>query len=159
VIYLGLGGLALGVLGAIGGTITLFKGADQAAALAAMAPTMSAGTLALVTAIKVLALLVAAAASFRGGRIFPSMFIGVALGLTIHALIPGIPETLAVAAAVLGFVLAIGRSGWMALFLAAAVAGSISVLGVLCLAILPAWLLVSRGPRMIVEEAPEPAHG
>ena len=107
---------------------------------------MSVGHLALVTVIKVAALLVAAAASFRGGRIFPSMFIGVALGLFINALVPGVPVTLAVGCAVMGYVLAIGRSGWLALFIAAAVAGSPAVLGVLCLAILPAWLIVTRAP-------------
>ena len=95
-------------------------------------------------------MLVSAAASFRGGRIFPSLFIGVALGLFINALIPGIPVTLAVACAVMGYVLAIGRSGWLALLIAAAVAGSPAVLGVLCIAILPAWLIVTRAPQMIV---------
>jgi H+/Cl- antiporter ClcA len=158
VLYLGAGGLLLGVLGAIGGTVTLFKGADQSAQLVQDAPTMSVGQLALVTIVKIAALLVAAAASFRGGRIFPSMFIGVALGLLIAAIIPGIPETLAVAAATLGFVLAVSRSGWLALFIAAAVAGSTTILGIMCLAILPAWLIVTRGPRMIVTDANEPAN-
>ena len=150
VIYLGTGGLVLGLLGAIGGTVTLFKGADQSVELVQNAPTMSAAHLGLVTFIKVAALLVSAAASFRGGRIFPSLFIGVALGLFINALIPGIPVTLAVACAVMGYVLAIGRSGWLALLIAAAVAGSPAVLGVLCIAILPAWLIVTRAPQMIV---------
>jgi len=63
------------------------------------------------------------------------------------------------AAATMGFVLAVSRSGWLSLFIAAAVAGSVTVLGLLCLAILPAWLLVTRGPRMLVEDEPktEPA--
>jgi H+/Cl- antiporter ClcA len=150
VIYLGLGGLVLGLLGALGGPITLFKGEAQAVELVDEASTMSAGHLALLTGVKILALLVAAAASFRGGRIFPAMFIGVALGLLIHALVPSVPETLAVAAATVGFVLAVSRSGWLALFIAAAVTGSVAVLSILCLAILPAWLLVSRGPHMLV---------
>lgn len=152
VIYLGLGGLILGVLGAIGGPVTLFKGEDQATQLVNDAPTMSAGQLALITGVKITALLVAAAASFRGGRIFPSMFIGVALGLFVSAVIPGVPQTLAVAAATMGFVLAVSRSGWLSLFIAAAVTGSATVLGILCLAILPAWLLVTRGPHMLVPE-------
>ena len=158
VLYLGVGGLVLGVLGAIGGTVTLFKGADQSAQLVSDAPGMSVGHLALVTGVKVAALLVAAAASFRGGRIFPSLFIGVALGLFINGLIPGIPVTLAVACATMGYVLGISHSGWLAIFIAAAVAGSPAILGMLCLAILPAWLIVTRAPRMIVVDAEsEPA--
>ena len=153
VLYLGVGGLLLGVLGAIGGPVTLFKGADQSAQLVTDAPSMSVGHLALVTFVKVAALLVAAAASFRGGRIFPSLFIGVALGLFINGLVPGIPVTVAVACATLGYVLAISRSGWLAIFIAGAIAGSPAIFGLLCLAILPAWLVVSRAPRMIVVDA------
>jgi H+/Cl- antiporter ClcA len=154
VLYLGLGGLVLGILGAVGGTVTLFKGEAQAVQLVEDAPSMSIGQLALVTGVKVLALLVAAAASFRGGRIFPAMFIGIALGLLVHAIMPAVPETLAVAAATMGFVLAVSRSGWLSLFIAAAATGSVAVLSVLCLAILPAWLLVTRGPHMIVRDRP-----
>jgi len=157
VLYLGAGGLVLGVLGAIGGPVTLFKGADQSAQLVADAPSMSVGHLAVVTVVKIAALLVAAAASFRGGRIFPSMFIGVALGLFINGLIPGIPVTVAVACATLGYVLAISRSGWLALFMAAAIAGTPAIFGLLCLGVLPAWLIVTRAPRMIVSGAPNPA--
>jgi len=49
-------------------------------------------------------------------------------------------------------VLAVSRDGWISLFIAVAVTGSIPVLPVLCIAVLPAWLLVSRGPEMIVHE-------
>ncbi len=154
VIYLGIGGLVLGVLGAIGGTVTLFKGADESAQLVRDAPDMSVGQLTLVTVIKIAALLVAAAASFRGGRIFPSMFIGVALGLLINAIVPAVPVTLAVACAVMGYVLAVSRSGWLSLFIAVAVVGSPAVLGILCLAILPAWVIVTRARAMIAK--PEP---
>ena len=82
-----------------------------------------------------------------------SLFIGVALGLFINGLVPGIPVTVAVACATLGYVLAISRSGWLAIFIAGAIAGSPAIFGLLCLAILPAWLVVSRAPRMIVVDA------
>jgi H+/Cl- antiporter ClcA len=157
VLYLGIGGLVLGGLGAVGGTLTLFKGADQSAALVDQAPSLSAGTLVWVAVVKIAALLVAAAASFRGGRIFPALFIGVALGLVVNALVPGVPVTLAVACATMGYVLAIGRSGWLAIFMAAAIAGSPTMLGVLCLAMLPAWLVVTRAPAMIALPEQEPS--
>jgi hypothetical protein len=54
-------------------------------------------------------------------------------------------------------VLAIARDGWIALFIGVAVTGGVMVLAVLCVAILPAWLLVTRAPEMLVpaESSPE----
>jgi H+/Cl- antiporter ClcA len=161
-LYVTLGGVILGVLGAIGGPITLFKGLTQMGELVADRSDYTTGTLALIVAVKIVALLVSAAAGFRGGRIFPAVFIGAAIGVFANALIPGIPPSIAVAAGVLGTVLAISRDGWIALFVATAVAGSVIVLPVLCIAILPTWLLVSRGPEMIVHpraEVAEPNDG
>ena len=65
-----------------------------------------------------LALVVAAAAGFRGGRIFPAVFIGAAAGLVVQSLVPDLPVLVAVACGVLGAVLAVGRDGWLALFIA-----------------------------------------
>jgi hypothetical protein len=84
---------------------------------------------------------------FRGGRIFPATFIGVALGLLGNALVPTIPIGLAVACGIIGVVLVVGRDGWLALFLGAAVAGDLSLLPILCVIVLPAWLLVSAVPE------------
>ncbi len=105
--------------------------------------------------VKTVALVIAAAAGFRGGRIFPSVFIGVAIGVLANGLLPSIPLTVAVAAGVVGMVLAVARDGWLALFIGAAVAGNIVVLPLLCIAILPAWLIVSKAPPMIAH-VPEP---
>lgn len=151
VLYLGVGGLLLGLLGAIGGPITLFKGADQSAELVENADMYSAGDLTLLMFVKVAALVIAGAASFRGGRIFPALFIGIALGLLANHLFPSIPLTLAVSAAVLGFVLAIARDGWLAIFIAAVIAGGGSIVAPLCIFILPTWLLVTRAPEMMVK--------
>lgn len=114
------------------------------------------GALVLIVVVKILALMVAAAAGFRGGRIFPSVFIGVDLGLIAHVLLPDVPLGLAIASATLGLILVIARDGWLALFLAVVIVGDISVLSVLCISILPAWLLVSRAPEMIAHP-PAPA--
>jgi H+/Cl- antiporter ClcA len=159
VLYVTLGGMLLGVLGAIGGPITLFKGAEQTGELVAHRDEYAPMTLVLIVVIKVLALLVSAAAGFRGGRIFPAVFIGAAIGVLANGLIPSIPVTVAVASGILGIVLAIARDGWIAIFIAVTVVGGgPAVLVVLCIAILPAWLLVSRGPEMIVHpSSPDPA--
>jgi H+/Cl- antiporter ClcA len=153
------GGVVLGGLGALGGPITLFKGLDQSSELIDAAPAMTAGALILVTVIKLVALLVASAAGFRGGRIFPSVFVGVGVGLVAHSLFPDVPVALAVASGVLGLTLVSARDGWLALFLGVAIVGDVHVLPVLVLAILPVWLLVSRAPllQVIPKKAPTTA--
>jgi len=154
VLYVTLGGVVLGVLGAIGGPLTLFKGSQQSFELVQQRADLSTWNLVLIVAVKLVALVVAAAAGFRGGRIFPAVFIGVAAGVVVNAAFPGAPLGLSVASGVLGVVLAVGRDGWIALFVAVAVVGDVGVLPVLCLAVLPAWLLVRGAPEMLAPPAP-----
>jgi H+/Cl- antiporter ClcA len=142
------GGLVLGLLGALGGSLTLFKGLDEVAELAKDPEGWSAGQFALMTVVKLTALLVAAACGFRGGRIFPSVFIGAAFGLCAHALVPAVQPSVGVAAGVLGMLLAVTRQGWVSLFTAAVLVASPSIIALLCIASLPAWLLVTGRPRM-----------
>ncbi|GAA1131069.1 ion channel protein [Arthrobacter flavus] len=150
-IYTTLGGMLLGLLGAIGGPVTLFKGGQQMVDLVQQTEDYTAAQLLFIVAIKLAALLVAATAGFRGGRIFPAVFIGVATGLVAQALVPGLPLGLAIASGVLGAVLAECRDGWIALFIAIVVAGDITLLSVLCVAVLPVWLLVARAPKMHIQ--------
>lgn len=65
----GHGGFILGVLGAIGGTVTLFKGLDEMQQLA-FSQVFSVSDYLLFALVKLAALVVAAACGFRGGRIF-----------------------------------------------------------------------------------------
>jgi H+/Cl- antiporter ClcA len=159
VIYITLGGMVLGTLGAIGGPLTLFKGAEQTEELVANQAGYSLGQLVLIAAVKIVALVIAASAGFRGGRIFPAVFIGATVGLIGHELIPSMPLGLAIASGTLGVVLAVARDGWISLFLAVAIVGDVSVLPVLCLAILPTWLIVSRAPQMLIRPEPPPGAG
>ncbi|WP_330177732.1 ion channel protein [Streptomyces sp. NBC_01498] len=148
VLALTAGGLLLGLLGALGGYLTLFKGLDEVKTLAADPDGWSAGQFAAMAVVKTVALVVAGACGFRGGRIFPSVFIGVALGLCAHALVPGAHVTVAVVCGVLGVLLAVTRQGWLSLFTAAVLAADPNLLPLLCVATLPAWLLVTGRPRM-----------
>ncbi|MEV7320284.1 ion channel protein [Streptomyces sp. NPDC093970] len=147
-VALPVGGLVLGLLAALGGRLTLFKGLDQVAELAKDPAGWSAGQYAVMAVVKLAALLVASSCGFRGGRIFPSVFIGAALGLCAHALVPAVPPSVGVAAGVLGMLLAITRQGWISLFTAAVLVASTSVITLLCVASLPAWLMVTGRPRM-----------
>lgn len=70
------GGMLLGVLGIVGGSVTLFKGLDEMKELTRDAAQYTATGLALVAVIKLAAMLIAGTCGFRGGRIFPSVFVG-----------------------------------------------------------------------------------
>ncbi|MBW9093766.1 ion channel protein [Microbacterium jejuense] len=144
------GGAVLGLLGVLGGPMTLFKGLDQTAMLITDPGDYTAGQLALFAGVKIVALVVAAAAGFRGGRIFPAVFVGVAIGLLAHSLLPGIPISLAVACGTLGIVLVATRDGWIAMFVGAALVGDPIVLPMLCIIVLPIWLIVMKAPELIV---------
>ncbi|MFJ3225935.1 ion channel protein [Streptomyces sp. NPDC086783] len=143
-----LGGLVLGLLGALGGHLTLFKGLTEIKVLAEDPDGWSSGEFALMTVVKLAALVVATSCGFRGGRIFPSVFAGVALGLCAHALVPEVDVTLAVVCAVLGMLMAVTRQGWISLFTAAVLAADAAVLPLLVMASVPAWLLVTGRPLM-----------
>ncbi|OIJ65828.1 ion channel protein [Streptomyces mangrovisoli] len=147
-LMLPLGGVVLGGLAAVGGHLTLFKGLHEVGVLAHDPDGWSAGQFATMAVVKLAALLIAASSGFRGGRIFPSVFVGTALGLCAHALVPDVPPAVAVSAGVLGVLLAITRQGWISLFTAAVLVSSTSILALLCIASLPAWLLVTGRPQM-----------
>ncbi|GGU79253.1 putative ion-transport protein YfeO [Streptomyces litmocidini] len=147
-LMLPLGGLVLGLLGALGGQETLFKGLAETKELTAAVGSWSSGELAKFAAVKLLALLVAASCGFRGGRIFPAVFVGAAFGLLAQALVPEVHPAVAVSSAVLGVLLATTRQGWISLFTGAVLASSPAMLALLCLASLPAWLIVTGRPQL-----------
>ena len=150
------GGFVLGLLGLIGGPITMFKGLEQMGELLQDPDDYDGAQLAAIAGIKTVALLVAASALFRGGRVFPATFIGVALGMLGHVLIPTLPFSLAVACGVVGVALVVTRDGWVALFLGVAIGGDITLLPVLCVIILPAWLLVTGAPEFRIQPPTPP---
>ncbi|WP_197084470.1 ion channel protein [Saccharothrix sp. ST-888] len=149
------GGLVLGVLGALGGELTLFKGLAQARELAADYTGHGFWGLLGLTAVRLVALLIASGSGFRGGRIFPAVFVGVAFGLALSTLLPSVPPALAVVCAILGLLMATTRQGWLSLFTAAAIVPDLALLPILCVAALPAWLLVTGRPEL--QLAPEAA--
>ncbi|MEU3860503.1 ion channel protein [Streptomyces sp. NPDC028722] len=142
------GGAVLGALAAVGGHLTLFKGLSEVGQLARDPEGWSAGQFATMTVVKLAALLVAASCGFRGGRIFPAVFVGTALGLCAHALVPAVHLSLGVATGVLGMLLAVTRQGWVSLFTAAVLVASPAIIALLTIASLPAWLLVTGRPQM-----------
>ena len=148
VLILGAGGFLLGLLGVVGGPLTLFKGLDE---MQQMAFSQTLGTMDffMLAVIKLAALVIAAASGFRGGRIFPVVFVGVALGLMLHAHVDAVPAAITVSCAILGLVLVVTRDGWLSLFMAAVVVPDTTLLPLLGIVMLPAWLLLAGKPMMI----------
>ncbi|EZJ69637.1 ion channel protein [Escherichia coli] len=149
VLVLGIGGFILGILGGIDGPVSLFKGLDEMQQMVAN-QAFSTSDYFLLAVIKLAALVVAAASGFRGGRIFPAVFVGVALGLMLHEHVPAVPAAITVSCAILGIVLVVTRDGWLSLFMAAVVVPNTTLLPLLCIVMLPAWLLLAGKPMMMV---------
>lgn len=150
VLMLGIGGFLLGILGVIGGHITLFKGLDEMQQLAS-SQTLGATDFLLIAVVKLAALVLASACGFRGGRIFPAVFVGVSLGLMLHAHVEAVPAAITISCAILGLVLVVTRDGWLSLFMAAVVVPDTTLLPLLCIVMLPAWLLLAGKPLMIAK--------
>ncbi|MEN0614200.1 ion channel protein [Klebsiella indica] len=148
ILALGIGGFLLGVLGVIGGPVTLFTGLDEMHQLV-FNQTLTANDLLLIALVKLAALVVAAASGFRGGRIFPAVFVGVALGLMLHTHVNAVPAAITVSCAILGLMLVVTRDGWLSLFMAAVVVPDATLLPLLCIVMLPAWLLLAGKPLML----------
>lgn len=150
VLMLGIGGFLLGILGVIGGHITLFKGLDEMQQLAS-SQTLGAGDFLLIAVVKLAALVLASACGFRGGRIFPAVFVGVSLGLMLHAHVEAVPAAITISCAILGLVLVVTRDGWLSLFMASVVVPDTTLLPLLCIVMLPAWILLAGKPLMIAK--------
>lgn len=147
VLILGIGGFMLGILGVLGGPLTLFKGLDEMQQLA-FSQTLGATDYFMLAIVKLGALVIAAACGFRGGRIFPAVFVGVALGLMLHAHVEAVPAAITVSCAILGLMLVVTRDGWLSLFMTAVVVPDTTLLPLLCIVMLPAWLLLAGKPMM-----------
>lgn len=150
VLILGLGGLMLGILGALGGHVTLFKGLDEMQQMT-ISHSMGVRDYLFIAVIKLAALVVASASGFRGGRIFPAVFVAVALGLMLHEHVEAVPAAITVSCAILGLMLVVSRDGWLSLFMAAVVVPDTNLLPLLCIVMLPAWLLLAGKPVMMVK--------
>ncbi|MBZ5740610.1 ion channel protein [Nocardioides mangrovi] len=143
VVALTVGGFLLGWLGVLGGRETLFKGLEEMSQVTDHIDDYSVAELSLMVVVKIAALLVAAAAGFRGGRIFPSVFVGVVAGWAVVGVFDSAPVPVVIAAGALGITIAATRSGWLALFLAAVIVPDIELLPLLLVATLVVWLVVA----------------
>jgi H+/Cl- antiporter ClcA len=143
VLRMTLGGVALAVMAMVAGEIVLFSGQREIEVLVRDFASFTGIDLLWIAVLKLASLLVAVVVGFRGGRIFPAVFVGVAIGAVIHHYIPDIPFALAAGAATVGFVLAFIRVWFLTLMLVAMIVG-IEWLPVLGVALVAAHLIVDR---------------
>ena len=134
----------MGILGVVGGHITLFKGLDEMQQLA-FSQTLTASDYMLIALVKLAALVLAAAvvsrrSNFSGGvrrrRARPDAY----------AHVDAVPAAITVSCAILGLTLVVTRDGWLSLFMAAVVVPDSTLLPLLCIVMLPAWLLLAGKP-------------
>ncbi|NML44278.1 ion channel protein [Ramlibacter sp. G-1-2-2] len=158
VLALTLGGFLLGLLGIVGGPLTMFKGLGEMKTMVEQVGNFGVSALAIFLVVRLLATVIAGTCGFRGGRIFPMVAAGATFGLLVHSLIPAIPLSLSLACAIMGFTLVATRDGWLSLFLAAAMVPGPHLLPLLCLMVLPAWFVMAGRAEMIVK-TPAPRQG
>ena len=92
-----LGGAAVGVVAIVFGELTLFSGEHTLPTVVAQAGGLGASGLAVLLVGKLIASLISLVSGFRGGRIFPILFLGGVLGLLVSALLPAVAAPVAVA--------------------------------------------------------------
>jgi len=143
VVRLGLGGVVLALGASVAGDIVLFSGQREIATLVSGFSDYSGAELTGIAVIKLASLVVAVVVGFRGGRIFPAVFVGVAIGAVVHFFIPSIPFALAAGAATVGIVLALIRVWFLTLLLVAMIVG-VEWLPVLGVALIAAHLVVDN---------------
>jgi H+/Cl- antiporter ClcA len=144
------GALLAGIV-VIAGDIVMFSGQREMTDLLIEYPDLSNGRVLLIAVAKFLSLAIAVAVGFRGGRIFPAVFVGLALGSFIHGMIPGIPLTLAAGAAMVGVLLAFVRAWFLSILMVTLIVGA-PVLPLLGVALLGAYVVVANAPELQVAE-------
>jgi len=96
-----IGGLGLGIAGAIF-PLVLFSGEESSLVLIEQAAEIGAPMLVLLAAVKLLVTGLGLATGWKGGYVFPTLFVGIALGLAVDLLFPQIPMAVAVSATIAG---------------------------------------------------------
>ena len=127
-------GLLVGAMAAIFAGVTgqsahlvLFSGESTAATVAASGVAWGSGTLVLLLLLKALAYAVSLGSLFRGGPVFPALFLGVAAGVLLSVLVPSVSLTASVVAGMAAATSAALRLPLSAVLLAVLLGGSTAV--------------------------------
>lgn len=153
-----LAGLVLGIMGAFY-PMLLFSGDSQIQDLIDDAAAMGAFLLIAMAVLKVFVTATCLAFGWSGGYIFPSFFMGTALGLAVHQLLPFVPEIVCIVCVISGVSVALLKSP-IALALIIQVLFDVHLAPIIAIAILAAFLLTYREELVPpVEKCSEPSPG
>lgn len=123
-----------------------FSGQQQMGDLADLAATSSAGTLLALAALKVVAVALCVASGWRGGVVFPLIFIGAAAALAVPVAFPSVSVTVAVVAgAAAAMTAGVGKP--LAAALIAVLILGIPAVGPLCVGIAIGWAASKIAPE------------
>ena len=141
-----LAGLILGSIGAIF-PLVLFSGDAELQVLIDDAVELGFLTLLILALLKVFVTAICLSFGWSGGYIFPSFFMGTALGLAIHQVLPFIPEIVCIVCVMSGVSVALMKSP-IALALIIQALFDVKLAPVIAIAILSAFLLTYRSELM-----------
>lgn len=103
------GGLAFGVLGLWGEHLTLFSGESSLQSLVDQRDSLGLTVLVYVLVAKIVATAISMTTGFRGGQIFPVMFVGAAFGVVVAHVTGDVPDGLAIACGMVAATVAVMR--------------------------------------------------
>lgn len=142
-----LGGIGIGVIALVAGEETLFSGEHELEVLLDHPEAYGAGTLLLILVGKILAFALSLETGFRGGRIFPVLFIGATVGFITSDVFERVPLAVAVGCGMAGAAVAIMR---LPVFIAVLVAffASPALVPLLVLASVVGYVLTFDRPEL-----------
>jgi H+/Cl- antiporter ClcA len=142
-----LGGLGIGLVALVVGQETLFSGESELESLLQHPEAKTVGALLLLVAGKILSLSLSLATGFRGGRIFPTVFIGGTLGIAVHEAFTSVPLPVAAGAGMAGAAMTILRLPIFVILFVSFFGGPVLV-PVVVLAAVTAYILVFDKPEL-----------
>lgn len=104
-----IGGLGIGLVALVAGEETLFSGEHELEVLLEDPEAYGVGALLLILGGKIVAFALSLECGFRGGRIFPVLFIGATVGFAATAVFESVPLAVSVACGMAGAAVAITR--------------------------------------------------
>jgi chloride channel protein, CIC family len=142
-----LGGVGIGLVALIAGQETLFSGESELESLLQHPGSKTVAALLLIVAGKIVSLSLSLSTGFRGGRIFPVVFIGGTLGLALQQAFTSVPLAVAAGAGMTGAAMTILRLPIFVILFISFFGGPLLV-PVVALAAVTAYILVFDKPEL-----------
>jgi H+/Cl- antiporter ClcA len=142
-----IGGFGIGVIALVAGEETLFSGEHELEVLLDDPEAYGAGALVLILVGKILAFALSLETGFRGGRIFPVLFVGATVGFLASDLFERVPLAVSVGCGMAGAAVAIMR---LPVFITLLVAffASLTLVPLIVLAVVVGYVLTFDRPEL-----------